>query len=550
MIKNKKNSLLTLIFVIGLFLPAHQYGANQFFQSYTPFEFFDEEIGHVDESFNEYLQTRSCSIAPETVLDLLTGEQIGIQNVLQQNLYKRTNPTVTRSILELPYFQNITPTHAGLSCCAHHSSFECSLFFNQTKEKYYYKDFDAIRDYLGAFDNDFIEVFEKLSQKIHQLVPDAALISVDTILSLFSNIKLEERRAGALFGWTHRSPRYKIQAQIPLYYIEHNFMLTEKEQGEITNEPFIKSLIQDQPAQDPNAVNKAIREHVAEDLLGLGDLKLIALITGCCGNLELAVGPEIIFPSACVFTDKLIGGRFEKCPNQPTVDFMVFACGLEDGYGQKELDIAKALGLGIIERLTRIAGNTNLGQGYLSAFARAEAEYHMTSSFSHRHMARLGAGTSYYTTRFFNEIKDAASFNRDYSIEADVQKNLQFLQDQLVSSLYPIPRTVRITPGPRFEYRGALKKEHWAGNLECGYDFWFQGADQVSAKVPHSSHFPLDVLAAKPSNAFENKLFASLTWSGNRNEHFWSISLFGDYTFYSSGTGNDWSAGFSAHIHW
>ncbi len=550
MIKNKKNFALNLIFVIGLFFLSNAQSANQFFQSYTPFEFFDELTGGIDESFNEYLATRACSIGPDEVLNWLTDPTIAIQNVIQKNLYGRTNPTITRSILELPYFQRTWMPHADSTYCNPMSTLSCSLFLNQTKEKYYYKDFDAIRDYLSAFNDDFIEVFEELGKKIHEIYPDAASISIDTILSLFTNIKLEERRAGTLFAWNYQSPRYKFQIQLPLYYIEHNFMLTEKEQDAIANEPFIKNLTKDQPPQDPNAINKAIREHIAEDLLGLGDLKLLALITGCCGNLELAVGPEIIFPSACVITDKLIGGRFETCPYQPTVDFMMFACGIQDGFGQKEANFAKDLGIGIIERLTRIAGNTNLGQGYLSAFARAEAEYHMTSTLSHQHIIRLGGGTSYYTTRFFNEIKDAASFNRDYGIAADVQKNLRFLQDELVSTVYPLPRTVRITPGPRFEYRGSIKKGHWAGFLECGYDFWFQGADQVSIKLPHSTHFPLDIISAKPSNAFENKLFASLTWSGARNKHLWSIALFGDYTFSSSGTGNDWSAGFSAHIHW
>lgn len=548
MIKNKKTSSFTHIFALTLFLFPPIKCANQLFQSYTPFEFFEDDTTEFDESFSDYLATRSCVIEPEVVLDALTSDPINIQDLVQKNLYKRTNPSITRPIIELPFFQKSSPQHAYLTNQESESKITCALFWNQTAEKYYYKDFEAIRDYLGVFDNDFIELFEQLSQK---LAPDTREISVATILTLFSNIKLEERRAGTVFSWSQRRKNYRMQAQIPLYFIEHNFMLTEKEQNDIKDEPFIKDFTRDQPAQDPNAVNKAIQEHVSEDLLGFGDLKLLFLLEQRCGNLTLAFGPEIIFPSACILTDRLIGGHFEKTPKQPSINFLQFACGLSDGsLGQKEIDTAKDFGIGIIDRLTQIVGNTNLGQGYLSGYGRLEAEYAITDSFKHTHLFRLGGGTSYYTTRFFNEIKDPRDFDRDYTIESDVAKNLCFLQDQLVSSVYPIPRTVRITPGPRFEYRGSLQKQHWAGNLEVGYDFWFQGADQVSLKQTHSQYFSLNSPIAKPSNAFENKLFATLFWSKERNDHYWSIALFGDYTFSSSGTGNDWTAGFSANVHW
>ncbi len=549
--KNKKKRYYFSLFLLSICqCTSNLKPANTTFQSYDLISFFDEDAENkIDESFNAYLTSRSCTVDPLDLVQILTGSSpeipIHLETLTQKNLYARTNPTITRPISDLPYFQTTPDYHSTQK-----QNLQCSFFYNQTTSKYFYNEDSSIREYLGLFNDDFTEFFEDLSKALKNIDPDSKEISVDSILGLFSNIKLEERRAGTVFAWNWETRNFKLQTQLPLYYIEHNFMLTEDEQAAIANNEFVKEFTRDQPANDPNALNKAIREHVAEDLLGLGDIKISFLAKGCVGNLSGSLGPELILPSACIFTDKLIGGRFENCPKQPSINFLMFACALEEGLAQKELDVVKQFGIGIIERLTRITGNTSLGQGYLSMYGRGEIEYFMTPSFSQKHMIRIGGGTSYYTTRFFNENKQAAAFDRDYDSQALATDNLRFLQDQFVSSTYPFPRSVLITPGPRLEYRGALKKEHWAGKLECGYDFWFQGAEQISLQHNYTRYFSLNMETARPSNAFENKLFASLTWIGSRNTRDWNIALFGDYTFYSQGTGNDWSLGFSGNIYW
>jgi hypothetical protein len=555
--KNKKQHTRRSLFLLSVFSITLSIQAKEdIFQSYDTVSFFDQDTTFaVDESFNAYLTTRACSIDPLDLITILTGSntdpsipKIYLQKLTEKNLYKRTNPSTTRPIVDLPYFQRAYCNSIHPAC--EQQTLECAFFFNQTKEKYFYQQDNAIKDYIGLFGDTFNEFFEDLSTALKTFNPQYESISIPKILDLFGNIKLEERRAGALFTWGWKTNTWSLQAQLPIYYIEHNFMLTEKEQNDIGTEPFIQSLLADQPANDPNAVNKAIREHVAEDLFGAGDLKITLLATKQYGNITGRIGPEIIFPSACVFTDKLIGGRFETSPKQPEIDFSMFACGLLEGLGQKETDFAKQFGIGIIERLARITGNTSLGQNYLGLYLRGELIYEMTPCFCHRHMVRIGTGTPYITTRFFNENKVSDAFNRDYTDATTASENLRFLENQFVSSLYPLPRIASIQPGPRLEYRGSLQIEHWAGLLECGYDFWFQGAEQISLKDKQTKYFSLNSQTSRPASAFENKIFASLTWQGWRNEHHWSIGLFGDYTFYSQSSGNDWSCGFSGNIYW
>ena len=187
-----------------------------------------------DDIFNDFIDhegpiyratPQECAEQILTKIELINGF-----GLLQENLYLRSNPLNSRSVLDyaciLPQrvsyeFDWIVGTH---------------LFYNQTtRNSFFSKNCDNFSGYLAITTESLLE---KISQSFDVLRPQFPQLSLNPlrILPLFRNGTVQERRLGFL-GHAFRQYNYiNMRILLPFYYLERNFFFTEGEREAIERE--------------------------------------------------------------------------------------------------------------------------------------------------------------------------------------------------------------------------------------------------------------------------------------------------------------------------
>ena len=138
-------SLLTCFLLSSLSVFAEEFSLDSMFDQSSD--------DHFEEILEQKKQMRGedCP-TPESILSLITPPDgaINLPLLLQQNIYKHTNPPHTRPLLSLPTLITY-PIHTTSTEC-----FPCIMrisgFYNQTHNMYFTKDSPYINSYID-FDN-------------------------------------------------------------------------------------------------------------------------------------------------------------------------------------------------------------------------------------------------------------------------------------------------------------------------------------------------------------------------------------------------------------
>lgn len=490
--------------------------------------FFDP--GHIwsdeDEAIYIDMLSKTCTIEPESVVSLLTTPPILLQDLLlNQNLYKRTNPLNTRPLQDLPALHFI-----ALNYCFGENEFGVSLFYNQMRKAFLSKCSSDITSYLALGDASFIQKLDELVRSLQQSKFDAPLI-----LSLFNNIQLEERRVGGLFEYQRRSGCIDWRFQIPLYYIEHNFYLTPQEQRAIADEPLF------QTTGEP--VDDFIHMHIVNDLLGVGDLRFQARWhIKETDSVFLALSAEFTFPTSIIFKNGLVGSKFQKKPEQPNLDIYSLVCTAEEN-SASAIDELIEFGTDALDRIARIAGATTLGGEHVGVGPVLETRFWANHSLNWYNKFRLHYLLPSTAIRFFRVTKNANDFDRDYDNADLATENLDFLSEQLVNTLFPPAVFTRVSPGTIIEFTTAAHFDCNHIHAELGYDFWYQGAEMISLADPRNTPTQYDQTIGEKFSAKQHKVFGKVFWDKIWRCRDWRIGLTGDLTFSSVGIGKDWTLG-------
>lgn len=501
-------------------------------------DFFEELIAIDDDPFTDafFLQqshpTRVCP-AETTFLELLVNT-VQLPELLKQNLFCHTNTINIRPLLDLPSLQPLFDCHSTWL------SFSVQAFFNQMRKCYFTKRSSALGSYIRT-DRDLLETLDTT------LFEGDAEFDIPAILGPFSPIKLEERRLGFLLSAYTRYNCWGITLKLPVYWLEHNFFLTEEEQEAIGAIDVFNGAAVGSDRDDYEAF---FMKHLVTTKIGCGDLRINAdyfLIDECAKNWR--VGLQFTAPTgkpicSCGLEEALgdvllFGGTFCKYAPQPPIDSYGIFCRAFDGTTlNKEIAAAELfdIGLGFLDRLTTILADQPMGQRHISFGPTLNARFPITDCLNMEVFAEFDYWVPRQETRFFLVAKDPSIFNRNWGFTdpAQAQKDVLFLDNQMQNFLFPVPLYINVKPGIVTKFALGFAYDSYHVHAAFGYDFWHQGQERLTGCFPR-----YDIARGIKPAAYQSKLYGRVFGHRHCQEYLFRLGLRGDITVDSYGIGKD-----------
>lgn len=484
----------------------------------------------------ETLFTSSATLAEITVhknscldsceaLEILTdpSNNIDAQILLQENLYLRTHPANSRSLLDLPGFYR----HY---CFPRKNYFWSQLFYNQTTRQYYTKESTQLKTYI-ALDN------PNLIQKIDDFEPN---FDVPTVLGIFSNMRFEERRLGLMGGGQYVWDKWHLRSYAPIVYTEYNFNLTAEEQLMLERAGL-------EPQDDPVVFAK---QHLIIDKVGLGDtrfeIEYMPVESDC---MFFRLGGLFTLPTGVAFAQGLYGTHFDKDMPKPDfslLEFLNLAFNTPKQDPQAAEAQAEEFLLAAVDRLSTLLLETGMGNnGHVGLGVVADHQICLSDRATLRTKASLEYLIPKTEKRFYIRKKTPAEFlDRDYtSTDPEVcDENLAFLNEQLIQTLFPCMFETRIFPGYIFIWNTGVTYHGKKFDFEMGADLWWQDKEKLGRiKAPESVVETLRTDIAIKPGAFQAKLFGDLVYRKQGTKRNWRFGFHLDATFISVGIGKDFT---------
>lgn len=501
---------------------------------YSIDEAYDEYI--VDELDNyatmledhEGLRATAC-IDAQGVLDFIADPAtIDAQSKLQQNLYLHTYNVNQRSLLDMPQFL----IHEY--CLPQRWQINSWFFYNETTRANFTDEGINITSYWDLENANFIQNIDQLDLGIN----------IPTAIELFGLLKMQERRGGFMFGVAHANGRFNLEFKTPLYYLERNFFVTPEEQKLL--EAFFGP-------SDPEQ-----QKHFISDRIGFGDTRLtLGYFVVEHESLQLNVGVEATIPTQISFKKGLLGSHFKKNSNHPIFNilelFQLVFCEVNDPMQIEAISVNFLLSA--FDKLSANLLQTSLGNnGHLGLMIFAEKFLQFNDRFSMTTRSALEYLCPALDTRFYITKKFSQEFNalEPYTTSqvppanpADAPFKLAFLNQQLINTLIPKVYQTMIYPGFIFKFTSCIdsvlgKRKRW--KLGLGFDLWWQDRERLGTiyATPWQVAEIRTDIAVKPG-AYQNKIFISTNYEGRGEKFDWCLTLYGDYTFLSSGIGKDFN---------
>lgn len=480
---------------------------------------------------------QACNLTPFDIVSLLTGPDIMIQDILMHQFYLRTAPPIVRALQTEPVLEA-----RPINLCDGQNRFSAKLFFNQMRKVYLSPCSPYIDSFLDITNTDLVAAID------HALTSFGLNVNIPEIFPLLTTIKLEQRRIGAMLIYQRRTDEFEWRFLLPVYYIEHNFFLTQKEQDDIADAPIFQQMSNNSQncssAKNDEGVRELLQEHLVNDAFGIGDLRgqiFYDIVTTDC--TLLSIGLELNFPSAITLAKGLIGRTYPTCPAQPTINYYDLFC-LAQEYPLKAQHAGMAFGFAALDRLTEVAAQNNLGALHMGIGFLAEFDVHFDEEHFWRNNGRLFYSCPANEARYFRPTKTAAEFNRDYSNSALTLENLNFLNEQTVLLAFPPVTKTRVTPGLVLQYTTGLDFDYGWFKAEIGYDYWHKTRESLDIVDYYNAPEKVDVELGVQPAATQQKAFLTLSFDHCDSCRHWRFVLFGETTFANEGIGKDWMLGF------
>jgi len=146
-------------------------------------------------------------------------------------------------------------------------------------------------------------------------------------------------------------------------------------------------------------------------------------------------------------------------------------------------------------------------------------------------------------TRFFYEKIDPKQFEkRDFENEGQASDNMLFLEQQLVSRLIPYAWQATVYPGLVFRWMSKATYESDRWGFHAGTDMWIKTREKIcNICAPKKQIDNVHVCKARRILGYQAKILGSLFYKSRSRKHNWTISLYGDQTFWQSGAALDFT---------
>lgn len=483
----------------------------------------------IENSSDEELNiNRTSSVTNKDVLDFFINT-VKLNNVAADNLYLRTNLINSRELISLPIF-NLS--HSNL--INENWLYQIDFLANQTIKHCFVDNQKNINSYLKLDTNDLIE-------KIDQQISD---VQIPPVLELFHAAKLQERRLGVMLQLFKNHGNWSFSAAIPLTYQERNFFFSESEQAKIEQE--LSAIT----GSTSSSVDKSyLYKHAVSDQFGLGNLKLkLGYLLESQAKFKFKFGPMIELPTAAAFKKGLMGSDFKDYYPTPTIDLHTIYTWLNDTSDPINQAEFKAFGTNFLElaskRLGALVLANDLGNWrHVEVGCFFDSKFELNCNASILSSAELSYAIPHHEYRFFNQIKNASDFTTaalTTNDEAIATQNLNFLNQNLVTTLFPNIALAQVKPGLTTQFSVGPLFEAGGYQFQIGYNFWHRMAEKIqTAQTPNATIYPLDLSLATTEAATQHRLFTRFNYRRVTPKHIWTTSLAGDSTIHNSGIGKD-----------
>ncbi len=526
----KKKKLLVTFFIVFTLHAEETDFENIFDPS------FEENFQEIEGIRSEILQCDPI-LEPSFIVEILNNT-IGLPAALENNtFYKSTATTNERILLDLPSLQ----PRFDRSC---EWQFDLQAFFNQTRKMFFTKCSPFLSSYLTITSPNILEELNL------ELFTDA---NIPDVLALFAPIKLEERRIGMMFSAHKVHNNWSFTAMIPLYWLEHNFFLTQGEQDAIQGNPLFQNFAPACNDSDNPPVQAFAFKHLVSTKLGPGDLRFHFLYNVIEKPRSRGwFGLELTLPSAHNMNGRhinlwlgdivLFGGNYGKfrqgCP-PPLLNLPLLACLFGGNADQIDdgVSLVTDYATQILDTLTANVADRPLGQRNVSFGPYMTYSHSITNYLDWRATGVVDYFIPRKETRFFLAKKNPADFNRDFTSadETVAAENLAFLTQQLSNFFFPYSRDILVHPGFVVKFWTELAYHSDCVNAVVGYDFWFRTQEKLKPSSTLCAQF--DINRGIKSMTLQNKIYVNIFGRVPCTRHY--VGLRGDFTFSNKGVGRD-----------
>jgi len=514
----------------------------------------DWDILADDPSLNQFLEQNEFSINrkvnPAEILPLLI-DILDILPILQEDLYCKTYPLNTRSLLDMPFVRPYR-WHKEWD-----RKFGFQLFYNQTSRMFFTKECDNISSYLAICNPNLLrKLSEKLSEDIIREQFENFDLNPICVFPLFRNMTVQDRRLGFMFSGSQRWRRFTFRAYAPVYYLERNFFLTNEERRRVEE---IFGAQSDTTFQD---------QHLISDKLGIGDTRLVfAFHVLNRENFDINFGFQTTLPTAFAFTKGLKGSSFKQWKNIRHCSFSIQE--LWD-LAQKDVKSATEYGtdffLGALDILAAnlidapLGNNQHPGIGLFTQ-TRSRLSYFFkrpwANSIKYKGTLSLEYLIPKKERRFFLIKTDKDQLDKNL-FDADRSENdpeyaawwLRLIEETFTNKFYPVALDTRIQPGIIFQWTSNLFYERGPWRFQLGTDWYIQSPTSLeSIEVPPNIGAPcIDLKKAEPPYTYQSKICGGIFYSIKQPTKEWNLSFYSDYTYWSNGIGKDFTLAFNVEL--
>ncbi len=512
---------------------------------------------------------------PEKIIQILLD--MGIVDILKENLFLRTNPLNKRNILDQPMgFLDRRYKHDDWVLGS-------NFFYNEMTRCYFSQHSDAITSYLGLTQDSFLDKLDAASKKVKDFDDKFSFDPLDA-LELFKNATISERQAGMLFWGQKQLTKWNVSWKLPFYYLERNYWLTEEEQQALEDEYGASQ-------ED----EKAYLQHnfLVADKIGFGDFRLAAdteLFSNNDDRFNYRIGCQVTIPTAFEIANGIMGKQFKLQPRRQNLDLSdITGCSNttgcscqaersclkgcngyhlddivnmaleEDGNKDKAFSILKDVGQcalnGINAQLLEapLGNSGHLGVGIYTKSGMPVSLF-IRQPWAYNFIYKGGMSLEYLVPKteqrmFVKKINLDAFEAHDFENPDQALQNMIFLEEQIVDKFFPFVYNTMVHPGIVFHWTGVLAYEsyHWIFNL--GTDTWIRSPEAFGTiQAPEEILPQLKINTAKRLMGYQWKLLGGLGYKVQSQKHTWILSLDGDSSFSNSGIGNEYTISFNVEV--
>ncbi len=528
-----KNKILTvsLSFLTLLTASVYSYSQEEYDQeTLLEMEMLTNEDGHT-------FQTRS--VDPIDAVDILINT-LHADKLLQEEIYKRTNPLQTRSLLDLPLFLEQRYIFPEVW------TFGAHLFYNHTDRSHFSRSSDSICSYLAVNEETLLDEIGRLVEQIRILDPGFEINPVD-VIPLFAPMTIQQRRFGLMFHGMRKFDSWQLRFLWPLYYLERNFFLTSEEQ----------QLVEAQLGKADD--DEFAEQHLISDRIGFGDARIYVDFSAFETKLTSSrVGIQATLPIAFALKKGLKGTDFRKGGPRFVFNFEELL-DIENNR-DKATQVLQDFALGALDQLSANLIESGLGnEGHFGLGLYMKSRTKLTPiirrPWGQKVFLRSHTSLEYLfpkrEKRFYVDKTTAKEFERDWSDVDEAEANLAFLGTKFVDKFYPFVFNTTVHPNFVFIWNSKLCYEGPKYGAFIGSDLWVTGPTKISniRACPQEVKRKLITRTATLHFAYQSKVFGGFHITFNRPKRNWLLGFNFDATTMSSGIGSDYTLSINLEAH-